>query len=137
MTVLGPFWGPWIAIWCQERSLCFDNFPNVSCFLFLSTQYHVFSQLYNPFLTRVHVFCFFFPLLSSPLSPALPLPCPALPHTTHHTRTDTTHHTRTDTPHHLMDGFGIDENSAVLGSEFCWIAWFSSVRQEPRVPSTC
>ena len=34
-------------------------------------------------------------------------------------------------------GLEIDENSAVLVSDFCWIAWFSSVWREPRVPSTC
>ena len=27
--------------------------------------------------------------------------------------------------------------SAVLGSDFCWIVWFSAVWRDPRVPSTC
>ena len=30
MTVLGPFWGPWMTTTCQRRSPCFDMFPNVS-----------------------------------------------------------------------------------------------------------
>ena len=73
------------------------------------------------FLTRFQVLLLSF--LSSPLS--LALPCLAA-HTTHHTRTDTPRNT------HRMDGFDIDENSAVLGSDFCWIVWFSSVWRQPR-----
>ena len=30
MANFGPFFGPWMAIPCQKRSPCFDNFPNVS-----------------------------------------------------------------------------------------------------------
>ena len=39
--------------------------------------------------------------------------------------------------HCCMGGLAIEEISAVLGSDSCWIAWFSAVWWEPRVPRTC
>ena len=38
---------------------------------------------------------------------------------------------------YCVGGLAIDENSAVLGSDSCWIARFSAVWRELRVPSTC
>ena len=57
-TVFGPFLGPWMAISCQERSLCFDNFPNVSFFFvhFSLLCDHDLNLFYCPYLFTFLIF---------------------------------------------------------------------------------
>ena len=48
MANVGPFSGPRMAISCQKRRPCFDNFPVISCVFF------TFSHLTTPHNTHTH-----------------------------------------------------------------------------------
>ena len=80
MTNFGPFSGPRMAISCQKRRPCFDNFPVISCV------FHIFSPHNTTQHTPYHTHFSLFLVVFSVFPHA---------HSTQHTHSQT--HTRTHT----------------------------------------
>ena len=85
MANFGPFSGPRMAISCQKRRPCFDNFPVISCVFsyFLTSQHHT---THTPYHTHFSLFLVVFSVFPHA-------------HSTQHTHSQTHMHTHIHTCH--------------------------------------